>query len=108
MPVDSDVLEWLQAWYRARCDARSDAVDGIRIVSVDNPGWSVRIGADLPDVDSKLELFRADASDSDWVVVWVEKNAFRGAGDPSKLGVILRAFMCWTQRGCGLGPLALH
>ncbi|MGW1432997.1 Imm53 family immunity protein [Streptomyces sp. NPDC002431] len=42
-------MDWLQGWYSAQCDEDWEHEWGVRINTLDNPGWSVRI--DLEDTD---------------------------------------------------------
>lgn len=93
-----DVIKQLQAWYHSQCDGDWEHVAGISIGTVDNPGWTVSIcivGTPLEGVPfSKVS---ADASESDWYRCRVADGCFQGAGDPTKLLTILKAFLSWAS-----------
>jgi len=39
-------LTWLQAWYPVQCDGDWEHEFGVRVETLDNPGWSLRIDLD--------------------------------------------------------------
>ncbi|MGV9215016.1 immunity 53 family protein [Micromonospora sp. RB23] len=87
------VWSWLQAWYATQCDGEWEHEYGIRIETLDNPGWSVRI--DLGDTAlsgmayERQELRR---SEHEWLMTWVEEDQFRTACGPLNLGDALHLF----------------
>ena len=94
-----DILKWLENWYSSNCDGDWEHLYGIKIGTLDNPGWSVEINL-LETVleDRGFERIKIDNSDDDWVFCWVEEGKFNGAGDPGKLTVILEIFRKWAQQ----------
>ena len=90
-------LGWLQRWYAAQCDGDWEHEWGVRIATLDNPGWTVAIdlaetslaGRPYPPAD-----FRR--SDSDWVVTKVSDMVFRAACGPLNLEEALRLFREWA------------
>ncbi len=38
-----DVFEWIEKWYLSMCDGEWEHFYGIKIDTLDNPGWIVRI-----------------------------------------------------------------
>jgi hypothetical protein len=96
--VDADLISWLQNWYAAWCDGDWEHSYGVKIETIDNPGWTVAI--DL--VGTTLEGARFEAvddrwrSEDDWVDCRVEDNCFRGAGGPYNLLEILHIFREWV------------
>lgn len=38
-----DVFQWLQEWYIQNCDGDWEHCYGIKIGTLDNPGWSIDI-----------------------------------------------------------------
>ena len=92
-----DELAWLQTWYQAQCDGDWEHSYGIRVDTLDNPGWSVKI--DLKGTDLEHEpmppSFRDDGPD-DWIRLEVKDGQFLGHGAPSKLACILGAFREWA------------
>ena len=99
-------LAWMQRWYQQHCDGVWEHAHGIKIETLDNPGWEVEIEVrDTPYQKCAMDEMRIDASDTDWIHCQVSDGCFRGFGDPSKLEIILRQFRHWIE-GCseGLGP----
>ncbi|MDO7908781.1 Imm53 family immunity protein [Paenibacillus sp. JX-17] len=41
-----EILKWLQEWYASQCDGDWEHSNGIKITSIDNPGWYVEINID--------------------------------------------------------------
>jgi len=95
-------LDDLQAWYHAQCNGDWEHTYGIKIETLDNPGWSVRI--DLTDTLLEGRAFDAvclgdpnNPDDADWLDLKVEDNRFVGHGGALQLETILRAFLDWAR-----------
>ena len=98
--MSSSELVALQEWFAAECDGDWEHQQGLRIQTLDNPGWSVDI--DLRDTAlelSKLDEIAIERSDLDWVGCKVENATFRGRGGVRNLREILRIFLGWAERG---------
>jgi hypothetical protein len=92
-----DELRGLEEWYHSQRDGDWEHEFGVRIETLDNPGWSVEI--DL----AETELEGADYAevkvfgpDREWVRTWVEEAKFHGVGGPPMLAAILRQFLEWA------------
>ncbi|MGW1463127.1 immunity 53 family protein [Streptomyces sp. NPDC002308] len=95
---DSDhVLDWLQGWYAAQCDGDWEHEWGVKIETLDNPGWSVSIDLEQTDLDGH-ECARRDFSRSqnDWVTVWTADKTFHAACGPGNLSEALTLFRAWA------------
>jgi hypothetical protein len=96
-----DVLSQLQEWYTRQCDGDWEHQYGVKVGTLDNPGW--RITIDLVGTDLEGRAFEPlrrgldDDASTDWHALSVEENKFEGAGDPSKLAFMLRTFLEWTE-----------
>jgi hypothetical protein len=106
--VDESLVR-LQLWYSRQCDGDWEHDLGVRIESLDNPGWLVRIDLKGTHLDGRdfqpieLGLGRWSSTDrhpssTDWHRIWLEDHKFQGAGDPSKLAFILKTFLDWAER----------
>jgi hypothetical protein len=97
-------LQDIQDWFQNHCNDEWEHSQGIQIETCDNPGWWVHIelkGTPLADKDfipiSKgVSNDKMDTSE-DWIHCEVKDHVFDAAGDPSKLGVILRTFLEWAK-----------
>lgn len=97
---ENEILVRLSDWYRSQCDGAWEHELGIVIDTIDNPGWLVKI--DIRGTDSEGKVFqeiKTNNSDDDWLMCSVKDEKFIGAGDPSKLGLILDYFLRFAENG---------
>jgi hypothetical protein len=87
------MLEWLQKWYLDQCDGSWEHEYGIRIETLDNPGWKVTIDLAYTDIEN-IEIPHSlnEAGEDHWVGYSVEKKKFIGASSPSHLNDLLKVF----------------
>lgn len=84
----------MQDWYRSHCNGIWEHQWGVRIDTLDNPGWKVTIdlsGTGLADLD--FPELRIDLAPNDWIICRKVDEQFRGSGDPTKLDAILQHFV---------------
>ena len=95
-------LARLQQWYAAQCDGDWEHGLGIRIDTLDNPGWRVTIDLAGTDLQGRtftpIERGLEEDATTDWHCIRVAQNRFEGTGDPTKLAFILDHFMAWAKR----------
>ncbi len=87
-----NLLKWLEEWHRDNAFGDGYALD-IKISTVDNPGWSVKI--DLTDTKYdgiSMDEIKEECSDDDWIFCKIENKIFQGYGDCLKLEKIIEAF----------------
>jgi hypothetical protein len=92
-------LAWLMAWYRSRCDGDWEHQNGIRIGTIDNPGWSLDV--DLAETDHAaciLPQKLIQRSDDDWVFFEMKESLFRARGGPENLSELIRIFADFIER----------
>lgn len=101
--VDVDQLEDLQQWYAAQCNGDWEHRRGVKIESCDNPGWWVKI--DVLGTALQGRTFTALAESVDpqgfpvgprWLRCHVQDGVWHGAGDATKLPIILQHFLSWA------------
>lgn len=66
-------LERLQRWYESQCDGDWEHEWGIKVDTLDNPGWSIRV--DLADTGLDVRTFEPleiHRSENDWIVARLE------------------------------------
>ena len=59
------LLSWLQTWYASMCDDEWEFHEGIKILSVSNPGWSVEInleGTIAEDLSMSHDLIKSQTT----------------------------------------------
>jgi hypothetical protein len=99
MGLDLSGIKQLEAWYAAHCNGQWEHQYGIRIDTLDNPGWSVVIdlaGTALAEVPF-AEVKELD-SDTEWMSCAVREQRFQGYGGPAMLHRILSVFLEWSAR----------
>ncbi len=58
----------LQKWFQSQCNGDWEHGEGIRIATLDNPGWAVDIDIrDTTFADRPMDDVEIDRSDSDWL-----------------------------------------
>ena len=91
-------LEWLQAWFTLNCDDEWEHGEGIRIETLDNPGWQVKIDlADTAVAGQDLPALKLERSEHDWYMIRRERDTFIAACGPLNLGEVLYLFRRWVQ-----------
>lgn len=93
-----DELRRLQEWYASQCDGDWEHEHGLRIETLDNPGWSVEI--DLADSELELATYTPvndRMSEREWIRTRVVDTTFYGGGGPLMLATILRHFLDWAE-----------
>lgn len=84
----------LQYWYFSQCDGGWEHQYGIKIDTLDNPGWSIDI--DLKNTDLELEPFcgvEKKGDGDDWYQCFVQDNKFMGRCGPKNLTEVIAIFL---------------
>lgn len=96
--MTNDLLEELSAWYAAQTDGDWEHGWGVRINTLDNPGWA--FDADLEGTalaGCAFSAINVTRSDTDWYVCRVENNRFHGWGGARNLSDLVAAFLAWAH-----------
>jgi hypothetical protein len=92
--ASGSALALLQACYASQCNGEWEHSYGVKIDTIDNPGWSVKIDlAWLTSVEIEGKEFKLDNGDGDWMHCSVKNAMFHGYGDPFKLETIIIYFL---------------
>jgi hypothetical protein len=92
----SSAISEIERWYANQCDGHWEHSHGVKIDTLDNPGWRVHI--DLQGTrrqEAKLETIKIKRADDDWVQYWVDKMQFNIACGPKNLSEAVGIFLCW-------------
>ncbi len=93
-----DPLARLQAWYAAQTDGDWEHSYGIRISTLDNPGWMLKVNLEGTALEGRpFGRVREDRSETDWVDCVVEADVFRGAGGTHNLRELIEVFVRWAD-----------
>jgi Immunity protein 53 len=95
-----DNFSWLEDWYNRQCDGDWEHMSGVKIESLDNPGWSVVIdlnGTRYDEVQSR-DLLDERTDEINWIVCKIQDGKFQGYGGAAMLGKIVQAFRKWIEQ----------
>ncbi|MGE5787130.1 MAG: immunity 53 family protein [Myxococcales bacterium] len=95
----AETISRLEQWYVSQCDDDWEHQYGIKIDTLDNPGWSVEV--DLLDTALMAREFREvnhERSDSDWIRCRVRDGKFEGFGGVRNLGEVIEVFLSWAEK----------
>ena len=80
------------------CDGGWEHCYGVKIDTLDNPGWGVEIYIiDTPLENKTFSEYKDYVDEDNWIICTVENGVFMGAGDPHKLPEIIRVFKNWSE-----------
>ena len=97
-PQTATSLQWLQEWFRSHCNGEWEHQNGVKIESLDNPGWGLVVDLHGTELDSHIaEPYAVERDEHDWVFCKIEAGQFRGHGDPSKLEWMIEYFRRWVE-----------
>ncbi len=92
-------LSWLVKWYISKCNGEWEDYYGIKIVTLDNPGWLVEIDILETDLENiEFVSISVENTEEDWMNCRVENGKYIGVGDKSKLSDIIRIFKEWNDK----------
>lgn len=101
-------LTWLMGWYLAECNNDWEHSYGVKIDTLDNPGWSLEI--DLRETNLHRRPFSRveqgePASDLDewqrlgsWWVADVQGDTFKASCGPLDLPLVIQLFREWAEK----------
>ena len=94
------IIDEFQRWYLGQCDGDWEHQYGIKIQTIDNPGW--RISIDLAETPLSERAFpetqfQGEVGD-DWYVCKVIDKKFEGACGPARLDRVISIFLDWAYK----------
>ncbi|AOH55140.1 rhodanese-related sulfurtransferase [Peribacillus muralis] len=93
-----NTLKWLENWFVQNCDGEWEHHNGIKVLTLDNPGWLIEIDLEGTVCEEKFfKDFKLEKSDEDWIFCKVRDNKFFGYGSVNNLTVILEVFRNWVK-----------
>jgi len=103
-----DNMMWLMRWYLAECNGDWEHSYGVKIDTLDNPGWSLKIDLEETDLHRRpftkvehgeptddLEEWRSLGS---WWVADVRGDRFEAACGPLDLPATIQIFRDWVEQ----------
>ncbi|MGL4582866.1 MAG: immunity 53 family protein [Flavobacterium sp.] len=86
-------IELIQQWYKNQCDGEWEHIYGIKIETLDNPGWRVEISLKDTCLENRNYSKESIVDDNNWMIINADGEIFKGYGDTSKLDLILEEFI---------------
>lgn len=86
-------IKEIQDWYKLHCNGDWEHEYGIKIETLDNPGWNVTIDLSDTILDGLTYEKNIENSEDDWIFLKSDGNVFSGAGDFNKLDEIIDKFI---------------
>ena len=91
-------LEALQNWYHFNCDGDWEHEFGIKIETIDNPGWAVSIPLEGTSLEARPFVpIRWQRSRGEWIMCRLEGLTFLGDGGTRNLSDIIQVFLDWAE-----------
>lgn len=86
----------LEQWYLSQCNGEWEHAWGIRIETLDNPGWIVTIDLQETKKEGKsIARGKLDRGKNDWIQYWVENSQFQIRCGPLNLSEAIEIFIGW-------------
>mgnify|MGYP000302370884 CR=1 FL=1 len=99
--MKNNIVDALQNWYYAQCDDDWEHEFGIKIDTLDNPGWTVEIDLRNTELENKkFEEVDQQTNENDWVQCTVKDGKYCAAGGPKNLTDIIDIFITWVNNEC--------
>jgi hypothetical protein len=91
-------LDWLMAWYQSNCNGDWEHQNGIKIGTLDNPGWYLEVNLENTTKDGCVIARKLiERTEIDWVDVETKENVFRAYGGPGNLAEIIHMFAAFVD-----------
>ncbi|OON62892.1 hypothetical protein B0920_05540 [Massilia sp. KIM] len=94
-----NALVRLQNWYASQLDGDWEHSYGIRIETLDNPGWWLEIdlsGTGIPDRPFERVRLGAPGHDAEWIDCRLEREKFIASGGVHRLEDMIGVFLTWA------------
>lgn len=95
---EPNVLTQLQHWYQAQCNGVWEHSYGVRIDTLDNPGWSIDIDLYSTSLSGKSFVPVKYDRSQEWLTCEVVNDRFRARCGPSQLHEALEIFVRFASR----------
>jgi hypothetical protein len=97
--MEYSLFKWIQKWYLSQCDGDWEHQYGIRIDTLDNPGWLIKIDIIKLEFNKAIKNVLIEKSDDDWFAYEIKDNCFIASGDSNKLEFLLQLFKNFAELG---------
>jgi hypothetical protein len=93
-----NTLNELQKWFYDRCNGDWEHGGGVKIATLDNPGWSLDVTLRGTDMENRvLRIVKTERSEEDWFWCWTEGATFKARGGARNLEEMIEFFVRWSN-----------
>lgn len=93
-----DDLIWLNQWFKEQCNGYWEHDSGIKIATLDNPGWLININIENTDLENiNFIPISMDRTEDDWIRCFVKLRKFEAYGGIFNLNEMLKIFREWAE-----------
>jgi hypothetical protein len=94
-----DLIKEIERWYLSHCNGDWEHGHGIKLQTLDNPGWRLKIYLVDTELESRpFQRLEAERNENDWFQCWVKEGFFEAACGPQNLEEVLRIFIEWSKK----------
>lgn len=98
MSMQHELLSWLAEWYTLQCDEDWEHSYGVKIDTLDNPGWSLVVDLSDTYLDGRNYLtLDIQRGENDWLKCALEGKKFVAHCGPRNLPEVIQAFRHWAE-----------
>ncbi|GIP49366.1 hypothetical protein D3C76_1591640 [compost metagenome] len=97
--ISISLICWLESWYESECNGDWEHSYGVKIGTIDNPGWSIQIS--LIETGLEFKAFNAveiERDEGNWIHCRVQDGCFEGFGGPRNLEELIKTFKEWVEK----------
>ena len=89
----------LQKWFEGQCDGDWEHEFGIKIETIDNPGWKLVVPLERTILNAKnFETIDIERTESNWIYCEKKELKFYGYGGTNNLSEIISIFLGYVER----------
>lgn len=93
------MIEWLEDWFSENCNEDWEHLYGIKIETVDNPGWYIEFDIKETDYESiDFDRINIRRSENDWVICYKDNGCIKGTGGVRNLKELLAIIKNWITQ----------
>ncbi|CCG52179.1 Protein of unknown function [Flavobacterium indicum GPTSA100-9 = DSM 17447] len=87
------MLKWFEEWFYNQCNEDWEHGYGIKIETIDNPGWEITIDLENTKINlEKIDWILIGDYENSWVGYKIEEKKFNGACSPKNLNILIQIF----------------
>lgn len=98
MAVDDDPWEFVRRWYAEQCNGDWEHEFGIRIATLDNPGWTFTVDLAETDLEGRvLEQGTLEPGEGRWIWSRSDGRTYESSCDPLSVNDAFRRFRAFAE-----------